>query len=370
MLKLAWRNLSHQRTRMMISVGGVALAILLILVMSGIFAGSEEHAVLYIRNQPAPLWAMQVDVENMHMSSSILSPEIVERIQQIKGVAQAVGVLYGGAGVEIGDTDIASYVFGIAPNTPLGGPWKLAEGTANPGMNQVILDVELARRYNLKLGDTVRIMGFPLTIAGLSEETFGIATNITFVNKTAMALLMGVSPQAASYVLIVPEAGTDVEALASAIKSAVPEANVLTQDEFARSDQLLIRQMGADIIQMMNVVAYIIGLLVIAMTIYTATLERAREYGVLKAIGANVRQLLSIVFAQSFIAAGAGFLLGVVFAYGVASLVGRLSPEIFILIQPVQWLSEIPTLVLITGLAALLPIERILRVDPMVVFKA
>ena len=59
MLKLAWRSLIHERTRLAISVGGVALAMLLILVMNGIFAGSEEHAVTYIRHQPAPLWLMR-----------------------------------------------------------------------------------------------------------------------------------------------------------------------------------------------------------------------------------------------------------------------------------------------------------------------
>jgi len=57
MLKLAWRNLTHERTRLIISMAGVAFAVLLILVMSGIFAGGEEQATAYIRNQPALLWS-------------------------------------------------------------------------------------------------------------------------------------------------------------------------------------------------------------------------------------------------------------------------------------------------------------------------
>ena len=73
MIKLAWRNLTQQPLRFAISAGGVALAVVLILAMSGVFAGSEEHAVLYMRNQPAELWGMQAGVSNLHMSSSILS---------------------------------------------------------------------------------------------------------------------------------------------------------------------------------------------------------------------------------------------------------------------------------------------------------
>ena len=214
------------------------------------------------------------------------------------------------------------------------------------------------------------ILGFPLRIAGLSEGAFGIATNVTFVNKSSMALLMGVSAQAASYLLIQPTPEADPAAVADAIRAAAPEANVMLQDAFAASDQDMIRQMGADVIQVMNIVAYLIGLLVIGIAVYTAVLERTREYGVLKAIGASPAQLLKTVFAQSFIAAGLGFIVGVILAYVTARVVVRLSPEMLILIAPQQWLSQLPALIIVTGIAALLPIQRIMRIDPLVVFKA
>lgn len=370
MFKLAWRNLTQQWLRLAISVGGVALAVVLILVMSGVFAGSEEHAVLYIRNQPAPIWVMQGGVSNLHMSSSLISPATVERVEGVPGVKQAVGVLYASAGVEIGDTVISSYVFGIDPDIPYGGPWSLVEGTANLAANEIVIDRDLAQRYGLGLGDSVQIMGFPLKIAGLSQGAFGIATNLTFVNKAAMALLMGISPQSASYLPIQPDDQRDPSALADSIRAAVPEVNVMLQDTLAASDREMIRQMGADVIRVMNIIAYLIGLLVIGITVYTAVLERTREYGVLKAIGASPAQLLKTVLAESFIAAGLGFVAGVALAYVTAWVVVRLSPEILIVVIPPQWLSQLPALISVTGVAALLPIQRILRIDPLVVFKA
>lgn len=370
MTKLAWRNLTQQPLRFAISAGSIALSVILILAMSGVFAGSEEHAVLYMRNQPAELWGMQAGVSNLHMSSSILSADTVQQIQQFPGVGQAVGVLYASAGVDVGGTEIYSYVIGIDPNTPFGGPWSLVEGSPSPGVNEIVIDRDLANRYGLTLGDRVMILGFPLTITGLSEGTFGIATNVVFVNKTAMALLMDVSPQAASYVLIRPEESTDVDRLKASLSKTVPEANFLSRADFIASDQEMIRQMGADILQMMNVIAYIIGVLIIGITVYTATLERIREFGVLKAIGANTRQLVSTVFVQSFVTAGIGFGAGVVLAYLVSRLVVRVSPEILILIEPRQWLSQIPVLIIVTGIAALVPVQRIRTIDPLVVFKA
>ena len=130
MLKLALRNFTYDRTRLAISAGGIALAILLILVIGGLFAGSEEHAVLYIRRQPVPLWLMQGGVENLHMSSSILPETTQAQVEQVDGVKKAVGVLYANVGVELGDTTVYSYVFGIDPDVPFGGPWEIAAGAA------------------------------------------------------------------------------------------------------------------------------------------------------------------------------------------------------------------------------------------------
>jgi len=369
MIKLAWRNLIQEKLRFAISVSGFALAVLLILVMSGVFAGSEEHAVLYIRNQLVELWAMQSGVANLHMSSSILSEDVVKQIQEFEEVDQAVGVLYASAGVEIADTVIYSYVFGIDQDIPFGGVWSNTEGTTSPGLNEIIIDSALAQRYGLALGDKVNILGFPLTISGLSEGTFGIATNVVFVNKTAMALLMGVSSQAASYVLIQPEEGANVEQLAINLNDAISEANILSQAKFIASDQEMIRQMGADILQMMNVIAYLIGLIVIGITVYTSIQERVHEFGVLKAIGANFMQLIGTVFVQSVITGGVGFVAGVGLAYIVSALVPRVSPEILILIEPQQWLAHIPVFIIVTGFASLLPVLKIKNLDPLIVFK-
>lgn len=370
MLKFAWRNLVHQRIRLVISVGGVALAILLILVMNGVFAGSEEHAVIYIRNQPASIWVMQAGVENIHMTSSILSADVVERVRETVGVAEAVGVLYVSGVVEMGDALVANYIFGIDPSTPFGGPWSLVEGSANLALNEIVIDRTLARRYGLGLGDTVSILDYPLTIVGLSEGTAGIATSMVFVNKAALALGMGVPPQTASYVLVQPDPTIDSTTLIQTLRAAVPEANVMNQGDLIDKEQTLIRQMGTDVIRAMSAVAYVIGLLVIGLTIYTATLERAREYAVLKAIGADNWRLLGAVFAQAFIAAGLGYVVGVGLAYGMAAGVSRLFPDMLILIEPSRWLSEIPVLVVIVTVAAFSPIRRVMSLDPMAVFQA
>ena len=370
MVMFAWRNLIHDRTRLLISAGGVALSIVLVLVLNGIFLGGEQAAVGYIRNQPADIWLMQAGVENIHMASSILPSDAVQRVRRIPGVEAAVGVLYATVAVEVGDTLVPSYLFGIDPASAFGGPWSLAAGTSALGLTDVVVDETLARRYGLGVGDSIRILGYSLKIAGLSRETFGLATNIVFANKTAVALAMGVSPQAASYILVRQAGSVDSDRLTEALRRAAPEANVLNRDEFVLKERDLIRQMGTDVILAMSVVAYAIGLLVIGLTIFTATVERAREYAVLKAIGATNGRLVGVVFQQAYLAAGLGVLLGVALAYGLAALVGRLLPEVMIVLDAETGLRQLPAIVVVVALAAILPLGRVLRADPLVVFQS
>lgn len=369
MLRFAWRNLLHERMRLLISTGGVALSVMLIFFMSGVFAGSEEHAVAYMKYQPAEFWLMQEGVENLHMSSSLLPPEAVRRARGVDGVGNAVGLLYASGAVDLGAEQVYSYIFAVDQEAPFGHPWQMTAGDPRPGPHQLVIDGDLARRYRLELGDTVHILGKDLTIAGFSEGTFGIATSITWVNKETLAVMMGLPVDAASYILVQPEPGTELDFVAGGLREAVPEANVITREAFMASDQEMIRQMGVDIIRAMTVVAYVVGLLVIGLTIYTATVERAREYAVLKAIGAHSGHLLRAVFAQAIVSTALGFIAGVMLAYVTAAVVGRLLPEMLVLIRAQEVLRQAPVLLLVTGLAALLPMGRVLRLDPMVVFR-
>ncbi|MBZ0305625.1 MAG: ABC transporter permease [Anaerolineae bacterium] len=370
MVKFAWRNLLHERTRLLISVAGIALAVALILLMYGIFAGSEEHAVIYIKNQPASIWMMQADVENIHMASSILPADAFNRVNTVEGVEQAASILYVSATLEIEDGVIASYLFGIDPAAPFGGPWSVVEGSGQPGMGEIVIDQVLAKRHGLGLGDTVKVMGTPLTIVGLSEGTLGIATNMVFVHKKALALAMGVSPESSSYILIQPAPGGNSTELMDRLRQAVPEANVITTPDFMIKEKDLIRQMGTDFLMAMSLVAYMIGLLVIGLTIYTMTLEHTREYGILKAIGAANRRVVSVVFIQAFVIGGIGYLLGILVTYGASTLINNLFPEMLILVEPANWLGKLPVLLILITLAAFAPLKRVIQSDPMVVFQA
>lgn len=117
-------------------------------------------------------------------------------------------------------------------------------------------------------------------------------------------------------------------------------------------------------------IAFIVGVLVVGLVIYAATVERRREYGMLKAIGGGSMVLYRIVAIQAVIASTLGGLLGVGLAYGVAALLVTARPQFSIVIEPWVVGGAVGSSLLMAVFAALLPAFAIARLAPSEVFRS
>jgi putative ABC transport system permease protein len=111
-------------------------------------------------------------------------------------------------------------------------------------------------------------------------------------------------------------------------------------------------------------------LVVDALTIYTATVEKAREYGILKAVGFTNGYLYRVVFEQSLITGVLGFLIGAGLTVVVAPLTQKLVPQFVVFIRWQDVLGVAGFTLLMTLLAAYVPTRRLAAIDPVAVFKA
>jgi putative ABC transport system permease protein len=108
---------------------------------------------------------------------------------------------------------------------------------------------------------------------------------------------------------------------------------------------------------------------VMALTIYTATLARRAEYGVLKALGARNRELYSVVLTQALISVGIGFLLAVGFTLALAASVPRTGLNLALQMRVPALVNVGITAITIAGISAILPIRQIAGLDPAAVFR-
>lgn len=94
MIRLAYRNLFQNKIRLVISVGGVALALLLILSLDAIFTGVERQITAYIDFSGADIFVSQSGVRNLHMASSSLPSSVENQVMAVKGVEAVTPILY------------------------------------------------------------------------------------------------------------------------------------------------------------------------------------------------------------------------------------------------------------------------------------
>ena len=130
MTYLAWRNLLQSRTQFILGVGGVALALLLMLSLDALLAGSEEDLVAYIEQSGADIFVAQEGVKNMHMASSAITWRDLTLAGHAEGVVSASPVLYTTSIVKTDEADVRSSTTGYDPDAPLGWPMGVLAGTS------------------------------------------------------------------------------------------------------------------------------------------------------------------------------------------------------------------------------------------------
>lgn len=368
MIRLAFRNLFQNKIRLVISTGGVALALLLILALDAIFAGVERQITAYIDNSNADIFISQSGVENMHMAASSLPVINIDKIKEIPGVQSVTPIDYTTNMIVTGADRNLAYIIGLPENAEMGGPWKMSAGKSQTGPGEAIIDRSVAEKTGTNVGDNVEILGSNFKVVGLSEGATNIINSIAFISMTDFSKIRG-SAATISYLLVKVKPGAapiDVENLA---RQQVNDVTVQLRSEFSERESRVVKDMSTDVINIMNVIGFIIGLAVMALTVYTSILTRRAEFGTLKAIGARNSHLYKAVLAQALISVVIGFGVGVLFTLFLSLIIPLLGLDLTLLIDGTSLLKVGVVSIVIASISALLPIRQIAGLDPAVVFR-
>ncbi|MBF6612517.1 MAG: ABC transporter permease [Chloroflexi bacterium] len=366
-MSIARRNLLQDKIRLALSVLGIALAVMLILVLSGFLDGVYRQAASYLNNTPGSVVVVQDGVSNFYATTSLLPSGTLEATRKAEGVAGIIPVTSQIVIFEMHGRKQAAQVVGYDPALG-GGPWSLAEGQGIQGDGELVVDRVMAEAHGIKIGDRLTLLGREFTVVGSSKETAMWAASVLFVRKSALESLLK-APGATSMLLVNPSGGITPEALRDRLRSDLPGTNVLLKSEVIANDKQLFARIYNGPLLLMVAIAFLVGALVVGLVIYTATVERQREYGALKAIGAANRVLYKVVTAQALVASVTGSVLGVALAFAVGQLIMALRPQFLVAIEPgvVAWALVAGLVMALLG--ALFPARTVARLAPADVFR-
>jgi ABC-type antimicrobial peptide transport system permease subunit len=339
-LRYMVKELYYQRRRAMIAAFGLSIGIALLIILNALSLAYHQAAQIPLKEIGADITVQRAGDVPQELSGAVfpcsavtLKKDELDKIRNlpgIKGMGQAL-LLW------VFDPDRAWIVLGIERETSIGPAvlkYSVAEGRfLEPEKSEALVEVAYARQFGIKVGASLTISGREFPVIGLvdaSRATKIAVANVYLPLKDAEALavasnqLQSVSPYAAGDVnLVFIKADQDqIAGLAPAMKTILGEkAAVATPDSFlkllgslfALSDKFTLAA---------SLIAIIVAVLIAFKTMAGNIAERAKEIGVLKAVGWTNRnvvlQLLGESVAQCLVAGILGLCLAIVVAFGLS----------------------------------------------------
>jgi len=385
-VSIARKNTFRERGRLLLTVLGLGAAVTLILFSLAMANGTLRGTLLLPGKAGAEVWVLGEGMDEL-VTPSAMPEGAMEAVRAVPGVAEARGLTYQQRKAVRGGADQQVVVLGVDveawqadPGFAAGAPWSLRWGEVGaltpPGT--AIVDETLLRGLgSLAAGDTLTLDGQEVRVVGVSTGARSFIYPFVFVSLETARVLAAVAPPVGSgiglpgYILIRSTGDVSAEELAAAVRSQVPAVNALPAGTLQRNTlrfMLFESGMGAGI-GAMAVVGILIAALIAALTLYTATMDRVPEYGVLKAMGADRAYLRRVLLAQMFWTVTLGYAAGTAGAYAVSALVDRVTtmPAVVpVAAVPIGYVAVLG----LSAAACLTSARRVNRIDPAIVFKS
>ena len=374
MLLVARKNLFHERVRLAISVGGVALSVFLIGILLSLYRGWSEKVGEYVEDVPADLWVGIDGTTDFVQAASILSDGVGVQLGFVPEVNTVspliVRPLQLSKARDEGGRKFDVQLVGYDPSIGLGGPLAIVGGKSPPGPGEVVIDKAMSDRFDIDIGDRLVRGASSLTVVGKSAGGDLVFTQVAFATLDSVAdYLMLDPPTQRTFFLLTLDDPAEKDEFAKRLEVRAPNLTFFTGEEFA--DQTRHRLLG-NILPMLVVVlivAFIVGLAVAGLTIYTATVEKSREYGILKAEGFTNGFLYRVVVEQSLVTSALGFILGAGLTVLIAPFAQDLVPQFVVLVRWQDLLGITGATLLMALMASYIPVRRLAQIDPVTVFK-
>jgi putative ABC transport system permease protein len=367
MFILAVKNLIQEKGRLAFGIAGIGFANFLIMFQIAMVSGTFSQITKYIHSTPVDIWALQEGLSDITSSTSFVSSSNIPKIQAISGVERVTGLFLYYTSIRIKSKISNVFLVGFDPKSGLGGPWKMHSGKLEVDDKNIIMDKGLAQSEGLKIGDTINVSGHEVRIAGLSDETSAVATRYVFVSREAVARQLNLS-HVYNYLLVGCSSGADLQSVIEQINK-IQGVNAYTKSQLADNTLHFWGQFLIPLLDLLVIVCFLVGAVSVGITIYTATLHKAREYGTLRAIGAGNKQVCAVVAWQVTLLAAAGLLLGVGLSRVFIHIANRWIPG---MTAELNWTVIGVSILLTVGMACLsilAPIWKIVRIDPFEVFR-
>ena len=352
------RNILYRPLRSFISVVAVAVEVMLVIVIVGLTSGLLRETAKRIEGIGADIMLQPPSASVFLAFSGAPMPiKIRERLEELKYVEAVAPVLF-----QFNSTGGVDVVYGIEPESfrAVSGGFVFLQGHDMEGPDDLLVDDWAAKAKGAKVGEKFRLLDHEFNVAGLIEHGKGARL---YVPIHTLQELSGSRDKASVFFMKLtrPE---HTPAVMEEMRKVFPRYEIRPLKDFL-SLMTSSKLPGLDIfVRSMIALAVAIGFLVIFLAMYTSVVERTRQIGVLKSIGASSGYIVKALLSETALICGIGILAGLGLSYAVRGGLLAFFPTLSILITP-GWVAKAGLIAIGGGLlGAAYPAWMASRKDP------
>jgi putative ABC transport system permease protein len=370
---LARRNLFHDRVRLAVTLTGIVFAVVLIIVELGLFVGFTLTTSSLIDHSGAALWVISKRVPYIEQAVPFSEHKLYQ-VLETPGVGRATKYVVRFVEWKRPDGQHESVqVTGVNLDSGMGGPWNLVAGSVEDlrKPDAVIVDELYKQKLGVtRIGEVFEINGYRARVVGFTRGIRSFTTSPYVFTSFKNAQDFGrIDEDKTSYILVQPGPGTDVKVLQQRLSERLRDVDVVTNTEFSRMTRFYwMFTTGAGVaVLLAAVLGLVVGVVVVAQTIYATTMDHISEFGTLKAMGAPNGYIYRVILKQAAMSAVMGYALGMIVSAFVVR--GSQSGGAAIVLP---WQMAVGMLGLTLAMcmgAAIVSINKVTSIDPAMVFR-
>jgi putative ABC transport system permease protein len=324
--RLVIENLKHRPVRTLLSAIAIGVQVTMILTLVGVSRGMLQDMAQRARGTGADV-LVRPPGSSIIGFSGVMPEKIAPVVRAVPHVEQVTGTLVQPVGNISSITGINLDEF-----NKMSGGFRYLEGGPFQGPQDLIVDEVFARSEHVHVGDHVD-QGIKWRVAGIVES--GKLSRMFAQVRELQDLFSATGKVSVIYVKV--DMPANIPVVIDSLKKKLEDYKIYSVEEFTSLISVdnipLLRRFIAVVIGL----AVIVGFLVVFLSMYTAVLERTREIGILKALGASPGYILGILVRETILLAVAGTAAGILMSYGTRALMRVMAPTMTQVIVPDWW---------------------------------
>jgi putative ABC transport system permease protein len=371
-VNLAFRDIRHSLGRFLLTCFGLSLLLGVVLSMIGIYRGLVEDALTLARSPLADIWVVEAGSRGPFAESSRIPGDTREAIARLHGITATGAITYQSVEAQHGGKTLRLYVVGYELDR-LGGPRQIVAGR---GIARSRHEIVADGRTGLSLNDRLQLGRNTFTVVGLTENQVASGGDpLVYVTlRDSQELQFELAPPAARRELAHSGRVTTTNTVNAIIARVSPEvaagtvtATVRQWKHLAAMTQLeqetiltrSVVERARKQIGLFTTILLTVSAVIIALIIYTMTMDKLREIATLKLIGAPDRTIIGLIVQQALAMGVIGFGFGALLITTIKDYFPRR-----VVLQPEDGLALAAAVLIVCVLASALGVRLALKVDP------